>query len=265
MVGSPGHVKLVNNAVANITRRKILRLLAEGDRDVEGIKEAVGPAMLDYHLKVLEQAKLIEANEGVVGLSEFGRNFIETKADKSVEKKIDLSETEPIEIVEVRQLIPCIADRSKFRIIARISPPLGGALELLAPLFSRGRYSERIGALIIQSGVRMINIYTAGNVTMTMIRDESEAREILEDLKKTVNDAISEGVTPAPREKVRIDPMEVNKYLPQTNCRKCGEQSCYSFAIRLMSGEVPLEKCTPLKENEYKHNLDHLQALMEYL
>ncbi len=34
MVGSPELVKLVNNAVANITRRKILMLLAEGDREV---------------------------------------------------------------------------------------------------------------------------------------------------------------------------------------------------------------------------------------
>ncbi|WP_080941598.1 MULTISPECIES: (Fe-S)-binding protein [Methanosarcina] len=27
--------------------------------------------------------------------------------------------------------------------------------------------------------------------------------------------------------------MGIYKHLPQTNCRDCGEQSCYIFAIRL--------------------------------
>jgi len=44
------------------------------------------------------------------------------------------------------------------------------------------------------------------------------------------------GVVPAPREKVRVELMDIYKYLPQTNCGKCGEQGCYSFAIKLMAG-----------------------------
>jgi len=68
--------------------------------------------MLDYHLQMLQQAGLAEIKE----------------------------------VTEIRQLLPCIADTSKFRIIARIKPPLGGALKLLEPLFlrplfPRARYS----------------------------------------------------------------------------------------------------------------------------
>ena len=83
---------------------------------------------------------------------------------------------------------------------------------------------------------------------MGMIKNESEAREVLENLRSTINEAIKKGVAPPPREKVRVELMEIYKYLPQTNCRKCGEQSCYSFAIKLMAGQVSLDKCTPLKE-----------------
>ncbi len=86
--------------------------------------------------------------------------------------------------------MPCIADSTKFRIIARFEPALGGALKLLEPLFPRARYSEKIGALIIQKGNILITIYSTGNVTMTMIKSEAEARETLEDLKKTINEAI---------------------------------------------------------------------------
>ena len=149
--------------------------------------------------------------------------------------------------------------------IARFSPPLGGSLKILEPLFPRARYSERIGALIIQRGNILITIYSTGNVTMTMIGSEAEAKQIAEDLRNTINEAIVKGVTPVPREKVKVDHMEIYQYLPKTNCQVCGEQSCYTFAIRLVAGETSLGKCTPLTEEKYATNLEHLRALLEYL
>jgi len=265
MPGKPEEIKMVSNAMANIPRRKMMAFLVESEKTAEEIGEAVGKSMLDYHLKILQQAGLIVMEEGKVKLSEFGKNFMEGKTEKAQDVSVDLSGAKPVEITVVRQLLPCIADSTKFRIIANMAPPLGGALKVLEPLFPRGRYSERIGALIIQRGDVLITIYGTGNVTMTMIKDEAEARETLERLKETINEAIAKGVAPAPREKVRVEPMEIYKYLPQTNCGECGDQSCYSFAIRLMSGEVSLDLCTPLKDPKYRQNLEHLQVLVEYI
>jgi ArsR family metal-binding transcriptional regulator len=258
MVGGQRDVKLLSNAMANATRRKIMAMVVESNRSQEEISKSVGPAMLDYHLQMLEQAGLVEIKEGTVVLTDFGRNFMESKSAKPTEVKSDLTGTKPIEVAELRQLLPCIADQTKFRIIARFDPPLGGALKLLEPLFPRARYSEKIGALIVQKGNILITIYATGNVTMTMIKSESDAREMLEDLKKTINDAIARGITPVPREKVRVDHAEIYKYLPRTNCQICGEQSCYSFAIRLVGGETTLDA-------RYATNLEHLRALLAYL
>ena len=202
MVGGQADVKLVSNAMANATRRKIMAMLVESNRSREEIEKAIGASMLDYHLQLMQQAGLIEQKDGAVLLTEFGKNFMQSKAEKPAEAKKDLAGTKPIEIAEVKQLLPCIADASKFRIIAKVSPPLGGALKILEPLFPRARYSEKIGALIIQKGNILITIYSTGNVTMTMIGSEVQARETLDDLKKTINEAIIRGVTPVPREKV---------------------------------------------------------------
>jgi ArsR family metal-binding transcriptional regulator len=111
----------------------------------------------------------------------------------------------------------------------------------------------------------LITAYSTGNVTMTMIASESEAKQTLEDLIRTINEAIAKGVTPVPREKVHVDHAEIYEYLPKTNCKACGEQSCYSFAIRLVGRETTLDKCAPLLEPRYATNLEHLRALMEYI
>jgi ArsR family metal-binding transcriptional regulator len=265
MVGGQADVKLVSNAMANATRRKIMAMLLEKERTREEIEQAAGATMLDYHLQMLQQAGLIDLKETSVALTEFGKNFMDTKSEKPTEARKDLAGTKPLEVVELRQLLPCIADSTKFRIIARFEPPLGGALKLLEPLFPRARYSEKIGALIIQKGNILITIYSTGNVTMTMIRSEKEARETLEDLKKTINEAIVKGVTPVPREKVKVDHAEIFKYLPKTDCKICGEQSCYAFAIRLVGGETNLEKCTPLLEPKFATSLETMRAMQAYL
>jgi ArsR family metal-binding transcriptional regulator len=265
MVGGQADVKLVSNAMANATRRKIMAMLVESNRTKEEVGNVIGQSMLDYHLQMLEQAGLIYLKEDAVDLTEFGKNFMETKTEKPEQARKDLSGTALLQITEVRQLLPCIADASKFRIIARLEPQLGGALKLLEPLFPRARYSERIGALIIQKGNVLITLYSAGNVTMTMISSEAEARAVLESLKETINRAIAGGVTPVARERVMVDHAEVYKYLPKTDCKICGEQSCYAFAIRLVAGESTLEKCTPLLEPKFATSLETLRALREYL
>jgi ArsR family metal-binding transcriptional regulator len=265
MVGGQADVKLVSSAMANATRRKIMAMLVEKERTREEVEKAAGGSMLDYHLQMLQQAGLADMKDGQILLTDFGKNFMESKAEKPAEAKKELAGTKPLEVVEVRQLLPCIADAAKFRIIARFDPPLSGALKLLEPLFPRARYSEKIAALIIQKGNILITIYSSGNVTMTMIRSDEQARETLEELKKTINDAIASGVTPAAREKVKVDHGEIYEYLPKTDCQVCGEQSCYAFAIKLVGRETQLDRCTPLLDLKFSTNLEHIRALLEYL
>ncbi len=46
----------------------------------------------------------------------------------------------------------------------------------------------------------------------------------------------------------RIEPMQILKLLPQTNCKICGETTCLAFAAKLASRGVEVTECTPLFE-----------------
>jgi len=60
--------------------------------------------------------------------------------------------------------------------------------------------------LMIQKEEIVTTIYGTGKVTMTMIKNESEAIKSLQDLKNIINQAIAKGVSSASREKVRVEP-----------------------------------------------------------
>ena len=94
MPGSPADVKLVSNAMANATRRKIMAKLVESSSTNEEIAKVAGASMLDYHLQILQQAGLAEIKENTISLTEFGKNFMESKDEKPAEFKKDLAGNE---------------------------------------------------------------------------------------------------------------------------------------------------------------------------
>ncbi len=207
----------------------------------------------------------MKLKEGTVRLSEHIRKFIKDKTEKDTEKIVDLSQAKPVEITEIRKLMPCTADPSMSRIVANMTPPLGGILKILEPLFPRSRYVERTRSLMIKKNEDIITVYSSGKVSIGMIKNENEAKKVLEELRIIINEAIKKGIVPAPREKTRVEVMEIYKYLPKTNCGKCKEQDCYSFAVKFMAREATLERCKPLKEPKYASNQEHLQVLTAYI
>jgi len=57
-------------------------------------------------------------------------------------------------------------------------------------------------------------------------------------------------------------PLEVYKYLPQTNCKECGEETCMAFAAKLIDRDITLDECTPLLEEGYAEKYEELKGLM---
>lgn len=61
-----------------------------------------------------------------------------------------------------------------------------------------------------------------------------------------------ENITPLDVPRKRLVAMEVYQLLPQTNCRVCGEASCFVFAGKVATGQADVQACTPLfQEDQY--------------
>ncbi len=61
----------------------------------------------------------------------------------------------------------------------------------------------------------------------------------------------------------RLKPLDIFKYLPKTNCKICGEETCMAFAMKLIERGVELKDCTPLfEESKYQENKDTLIVIL---
>ena len=55
--------------------------------------------------------------------------------------------------------------------------------------------------------------------------------------------------------------MELYKFLPKTNCKKCGK-TCMAFALDLLQGKVKVDDCPPLLEAKYKKQYETLKEML---
>ena len=58
--------------------------------------------------------------------------------------------------------------------------------------------------------------------------------------------------------KQRLQPLQIYKLLPRTNCKQCGCESCFSFALALISKEKRPSDCPELQSEVFKSSLQTL-------
>ena len=56
--------------------------------------------------------------------------------------------------------------------------------------------------------------------------------------------------------------MAVFKVLPGTNCRQCGQPTCWNFALKLATAQATLDQCPPLAEPAFAGRLRQLQDMV---
>ena len=102
-------------------------------------------------------------------------------------------------------------------------------------------------------------------VTISNLPDRDTATIELERILAEVNRIWMDREQLEPRHtpRKRLVAMEIYGFLPQTNCKRCGEASCFGFASKLTVGEARVEDCTPLfEEEQYAQKQQALQAML---
>jgi len=156
--------------------------------------------------------------------------------------------------MEIKEILPCIADPSKYRVIGKVDiENIAEIAPYLARILPNASYNAKDGWISFKKGQRIITIHSDRFVTMTMISSKEEALGILKEIEEKAGTAWEkrdEIDISKPLQKTFIGALDVYKYLPKTNCRKCGEQTCMAFAVKLLNGEKDIKECKPLFEDK---------------
>ena len=150
-------------------------------------------------------------------------------------------------------LSECNPSSLKVNAIADLSEDIGEILPYLNTALKGLQYYAEEKILTAKRGGRLIT-FRPRQIALTKLEDEKEAREVMEELKRIVNETYAnrDHIKPTYTSRPMPRPLDIFKLLPGKNCKECGEPTCLAFAVKLVGQEIDIMKCLPLFTKEYQ-------------
>jgi ArsR family metal-binding transcriptional regulator len=158
---------------------------------------------------------------------------------------------------------PCEPGGERFSAVARLVTDIGEVLPYLNATLRGAAYTAAAPALIwTKAGHRVA--FHPYQIAVSNVADRDAAIHELDEVVKLVNRTWERRAEIQPKfdERHRPVPMEVYKLLPQTNCKACGQPTCFVFAAKLTLGQVDLPACPVLQEPRCADRLARLADML---
>ncbi|MEJ2708606.1 MAG: (Fe-S)-binding protein [Anaerolineales bacterium] len=158
---------------------------------------------------------------------------------------------------------PCEPGAERYAARARLVVDITQVLPYLNATLREAVYHREANALTWKKGGHNVAFH-AQEIATSNVEDRDAAQNELKGLIDLVNrtwERRSE-ITPDITTRQRPTPMAIFKLLPRTNCKQCGDPTCYSFALKLAASQKKLTECSPLSDPQYTNNKIALEALM---
>lgn len=168
-----------------------------------------------------------------------------------------------LESCTITQILECIADPTKIRVIASFSNNIEEVFPYLNAVLKNIAYVPGAKTITMKKDHRLLTIYPH-MVTMAKADDEEDAKATLRWLQELINDTWErrDSITPSYEVHQLLRPLDVYSLLPKNNCKLCGEATCLAFAMRLLQGARTLNQCSLLEKAEYLAGKERLLELL---
>lgn len=150
----------------------------------------------------------------------------------------------------------CMPGAMTVQCFAHLDQDVSAALPFLNAELGGLAYIEDPPSVTFKMHGKLLTVY-GRKIAVNALKDEMEARKIVEWLNREINDAWENRDTVTPRYEGMPRPLviEILKRLPKTNCRACGEPTCLVFATRVAEGAKGSGDCPPMNA-EAKQSID---------
>ena len=144
--------------------------------------------------------------------------------------------------------------------IAHLDDDIGDVLPYLNSVLGGFTYIKDPPSVTFKIHGKLITVYPR-EIAINALRDEEEADNILEWLKKEINETWEKRAEIEPRHEGVPKPkvLEILKLLLRNNCRECGQPTCMVFATLVAQGAKGPEDC-PLLIEENKRKLEEYMS-----
>mgnify|MGYP001026492090 FL=1 len=158
---------------------------------------------------------------------------------------------------------PCDPGAERYSARARLIVDIAEILPYLNATLRGAIYHPSASALTWKKAGHNVAFH-AYEILVSNVEDRKGAEQELKALIELVNRLWERRaeINPDTTTRQRPTSMAVYKLLPQTNCKQCGEQTCYTFALKLVAAQKKFTDCLLLGEPGYVYQRTTLENMI---
>jgi ArsR family metal-binding transcriptional regulator len=155
----------------------------------------------------------------------------------------------------------CNSSFQSVHCIAHFDEDVGDALPYLNSMLGGDTYIKDPPSVTFKMHGKLVTVH-GRKIAVNALRDEAEARSVLEWLKKQINDAWQnrETIVPSYEGIGKPHPLTIYKLLARTNCKSCGQPTCMAFAVLAAAGAKGADDCAALSDEARLKLQEYLAA-----
>ena len=130
---------------------------------------------------------------------------------------------------------------------AHLDQDIGVALPYVNAVLGGFEYIKEPPSVTFRTQGKLITVHKQ-KIAINALKDENEARKIVEWIMREINDAWEkrDEIEPCYEGMPKPKIIEIIKLLPKTNCKGCGFPTCMVFASLVAEGAKDSSDCTQL-------------------
>ena len=143
--------------------------------------------------------------------------------------------------------------------IAHLDEDIGEALPYLNAVLGGDTSIKDPPSVTFKMNGKLVAVHSR-KIAVNALKDEAEARAVLEWLKKEINEAWDNRETIVPKfdGRAKPHPLTIYRFLPRTNCKVCGQPTCMAFAVLAAEGAKDAGDCPGLDDAFQKKLREYL-------
>ena len=147
--------------------------------------------------------------------------------------------------------IPWEIGREEWKLTCEVSKNLNDFLPYLNGYIKKAIYDPKANTFVFTFENHKVSV-TNDKVMIARIKSQDEGKKLAQKVIDFLNEvyAKKDEITPDFERREPPKAIDIYKLLPKTNCRKCGEPTCFVFATKLSQGDHEIEDCVELNEEQ---------------
>lgn len=166
---------------------------------------------------------------------------------------------------QLRIVLPeCNFSAQTVNAIVTLSQDIAPVLPYLNTVLQGFQYNDKEKILTVKRKGHLIT-FRPREIDITKLENEKEAYETMEELKQVINETYEnrDQITPDFSSKKELKSSDLLKFFPGTNCKECGERTCYAFSYKLLRREAVITQCAPLFTDSFREKREKLLSLLQ--